>query len=513
LRQTAAFAAATSAVPFLPACAAPPRRIAIIGGGMAGLHCGHRLRKANVDFTLYEAQKRVGGRMLSDRATFAPQVCELGAELIDTGHLTMKDLAAEFGLTLLDFQSDPLSSTVANFFGGLRVSEADVLAAYEPIADAIDRDLATLTGDGTVGYANTNNGESLDGQSIAGWFDGLVAAGTIDADNVARKLLDVAYTIEFGQPTSQQSALNMLVLISTALDDFTEFGESDERFIIAGGNDQLTTALAATIEESIVLEHALTSLSRDEAGAFVMTFQNGEQSRVVEADVVVMTLPFSMLRTIKLDPSLQLSDVKLRAINELQYGNNAKLMVGFPSRVWRDGGDAFGGSSYSDTGYQATWETSRLQDGDAGILTNFTGAQRALDAGIGTPADEAARFLVQFESVVPGATQSHDGRVARFHWPTNAYVRGSYACYAPGQYVAFSGVEMESAVDGNLLFAGEHTSLDAQGYMEGAAITGAAAAAAILGADTSQALLSDDASPADRIGTRAQTVLRRGRWS
>ena len=182
-----------------------------------------------------------------------------------------------------------------------------------------------------------------------------------------------------------------------------------------------------------------------------------------------------------------------------------------------DGGDCGGntsnGETFSDTGYQATWETSRLQDGVEGILTNFTGGNRGAAAGLGTPAERATEFLTEFEAVFPGVTAAHNGTLARFHWPTNDFVRASYSCYAPGQYSTICGAEIEAEASGHLHFCGEHTSLDAQGYMEGAALTGAAAAVAVavnLGVvGDEQALLAD--SPASRILARADVVRRERR--
>src|SRR3712207_7123244 len=48
---------------------------------------------------------------------------------------------------------------------------------------------------------------------------------------------------------------------------------------------------------------------------------------------VVLALPFTLLREVRLDAPL--SPAKRRAIAELGYGTNAKLMVGFGERVWR----------------------------------------------------------------------------------------------------------------------------------------------------------------------------------
>ena len=53
-----------------------------------------------------------------------------------------------------------------------------------------------------------------------------------------------------------------------------------------------------------------------------------------------------------------------------------------------------------------------------------------------------------------------------------------FRSYLPGQYTSIAGAEFEPV--GNLYFAGEHTSLDYQGYMNGGAETGRRAAEGIL---------------------------------
>jgi monoamine oxidase len=77
-----------------------------------------------------------------------------------------------------------------------------------------------------------------------------------------------------------------------------------------------------------------------------------------------------------------------------------------------------------------------------------------------------------------------------------------------GQFTAFAGAEIERV--GNLHFCGEHTSLDAQGFMEGAALTGAMAATEVagdLGLRTEERL-----GPGARILERARLARQYGRW-
>ena len=59
-------------------------------------------------------------------------------------------------------------------------------------------------------------------------------------------LLDVAYVIEYGADSTEQSALNLIFLLGFQpnASSLSIFGESDEKFHIRGGNQQLPEAIA-----------------------------------------------------------------------------------------------------------------------------------------------------------------------------------------------------------------------------------------------------------------------------
>ena len=120
--------------------------VVVVGAGIAGLTCAWRLRQAGVRAHVYEAQERVGGRMFSLRDHFADgQVCELGGELIDSGHVRMRALAGELGLALDDLSDDPTAAFGDLWFcGGRRYGEQDILREFAPLALAIKRDADTL---------------------------------------------------------------------------------------------------------------------------------------------------------------------------------------------------------------------------------------------------------------------------------------------------------------------------------------------------------------------------------
>jgi monoamine oxidase len=180
--------------------------------------------------------------------------------------------------------------------------------------------------------------------------------------------------------------------------------------------------------------------------------------------------------------SLELDEVKMQAINELGYGTNAKVYNGTTSRPWQSK-DASGlpavsnGAFYSDLAFQDIWEMSRAQPGEAGILTNYLGGKAC--EGDENAALEAFRSGVA--KMAPKIAESFDkSATASFFWVRYPYTLGSYASAKPGQYTTLLDVAAEPALDGRVQFAGEHTSVDFLGYMNGGVESGNRASSDLL---------------------------------
>lgn len=484
-RRFVGMSAAASAAVALDACmprrsgsaAAPtPGRtmepVLVIGAGIAGLTAAHRLRQHGVPVRVIEAQQRVGGRMYSLRDYVADgQVCELGGELIDTPHEHIRALAAELGIQLDDLREyDRGLSADVWYFGGAHRSTPEVIRALAPVAAQLDADRKAWPTDFDPTYRDPSGAEALDRMTIAQWLDRAGASGWV------RELLDVAFATEYGMPIDGQSALNLLTMIQASPTELAMYGASDERFHVHRGNDTIPRTIADRLGSAVETGTVLEAITQRGDGTFAAAIRRDATSSTVRASHVLLAIPFTTLRDVRLD--LPLPAVKRRAINELGYGNNAKLMLGFSERVWRTRYQS-NGSVMTSLPFQTTWETSRGQDGRAGIITNFTGAAHALELARGTADEQGALMVADFDRVFPGARTAHEGmKSVRFNWPTFPWTRGSYAGYLPGQWTSIRGAEGEPV--GRLFFAGEHCSLAAQGFMEGGCETGEAAARAIL---------------------------------
>ena len=190
----------------------------------------------------------------------------------------------------------------------------------------------------------------------------------------------------------------------------------------------------------------------------------------------MLALPFSILCTSVDYSQAEFSPLKQTAIAELAMGTNSKLHVQFSRRHWETLNCS--GETFADTGYQNTWDVSRAQSGTSGILVDYTGGMIGASFNSGTPTTRAKEFLKQIEPVLPGLSAKWNGRATIDFWTGYPWTKGSYSYWKVGQYTRFAGVERLR--EGNCHFAGEHTSVDFQGYLNGAVETGERAANEIL---------------------------------
>jgi monoamine oxidase len=472
----AAALGATAFGRFVPAArAATAPRIVVVGAGLAGLSAAYRLKQAGYVAAIHEAADRAGGRCWTLRGAFVEgQIGEHGGELIDQGHASIRQLAQHLGLRLDNLlQAERNGSEPNYYFDGSHYPLLDATRDLRDVWPKLHSD-ASAASYPTLFDNFTERGYQLDRMSIVDWINESVPGGI---GSRLGQLLDVAYNIEYGAESNVQSSLNLIYLLAyQGPGNLRIFGKSNEKYHVTGGNDRIVAGLLDSVGDQITYGSELVAVRRNSDATYTLTFRQGASTKTVPADRVVFALPFSILRSSVSLSRSGFSDLKRTAIAQQGMGTNSKLHVQFRSRHWESLGS--NGETFADTGYQNTWEVTRAQSGRSGILVDYTGGNIGASFGSGTPQERAQQFLAQIEPVLPGISARWNGRATVDFWLAYPWTLGSYSYWKVGQYTQFAGIE--GRPEGNAFFCGEHTSIDFQGYLNGAVDTGARAAEEVI---------------------------------
>jgi len=496
---TAGAAAMAGALPALGRASSGPR-IGIIGAGIAGLNAALTLQDKGMASTVFEASDRIGGRMHSLMSGYWQngQTSEWCGELIDSNHKTIMNLAQRFNLPLVDMiAAQPAGSEDTYYVHGHYYPWSQAVNDFGAIAQTL-KDQLHAAPFPTLYNSFTPFGQFLDNLSGYDWIEKYVPGGH---GSDLGELLDSAYNQEFGLDMTRQSSLNILYLLAyqphkQAAGAFAWYGVSDERYHILGGNQQLPLAIANYIQSvspqcTVHTRWRMTAIRLNGDGSITCTFSTPAGSVQQTFDAVILTMPFGVLRGLDYSGA-NFDHLKQTAITQLGYGTNTKMNLQFKSRFWNGTGTWPGisdGNIYTDLPFEDAWDATRGQAGSTGIVVLFTGGSFGTQVKVPQPyattddSQDALHYVQQYlanlETVWPGATAQWNGQATVSTPWSDPNLLGSYACWTVGQYTGFSGYE--GVRQGNIHFAGEHCSINFQGFMEGGAEEGARAAGEIIG--------------------------------
>lgn len=456
-------------------------RIVILGAGFAGLTAAYHLQKYGLSCEVYEARDRVGGRVMTKNGFNKDGMfIELGAEFVDTNHTDLIDLANEFGIEIQDYtQPIPGLKEEIYFFSHKLINPEIFLDEFKKFAGLVIDDTAMIRKNKSlilpkVGHPGPREALWLDQISLQEYLQRKMAQG-ISKDFI--ELIDVMYLGMMGLETSQQSVYNLLMLMDPWGSGISLYGESDESKRILGGNSRLVEALWNRVEKNspVHLDHSCTKITDDSLGFTLHFSSNGGTTGEVRADLIVVTVPVPVLKTIHGFENLNLSPAKKAAIRTLGYATNAKLTVGFTERIWRKSGNKVPpnyGTVWSNGLFPEIRDSSNNQKGESGIILNYLGGKK----GEIIPPSLKEKTLAHLEILYPNIRKFQDGNINLQHWTSDPFARGSYICPSPGHFASMGGFEDPSELDGRMVFAGDSFSVEFGGYMNGAIQTGKNAA-------------------------------------
>jgi monoamine oxidase len=434
----------------------------VIGAGLAGLAAAYRLTQNDWQVTVLEATGRLGGRVMTHHFDDAPELdCELGGEWIGNDHQEMHRLCSELNLPLRDHQ-------YANSFWN-QTTRARLIAPGEwcmsskslKIWKQFEKDFRNLS------EPQMWQLDTLD------WWTKLAELGFDREDLLRRDLMD---STDFGETIRMTSAYTAATeYVSSKGQQVDDTDEMD--FKVVGGNDRLVYALADAIGRGNIKTKREVNRITQARGRVTVYMK---RHRPVIADFCVCAIPAHCVG--RIDWGSRPPAETLAAARQLQYARITKTAVLCSHRFWphpETGGFSVCTSLASDFCFDST----HGQEGPQGILCSYAVGDKADDIA-SSPQEKLKNWIVEDVANAFGlpwnTRKSH--RTARAirqqAWQQDPFTGGAYACYRPGQW--FTVRPALSRPFERVFFAGEHIA-DWQGFMEGAVVTGQAAADAVLG--------------------------------
>lgn len=433
-----------------------PKKVLVLGAGLAGLCAGYELVKAGHDVTILEATLRSGGRVLTLRDPFSDGLfAEAGATWVHDNHDIVLRYCSLFDLTL-----DPVPPPAGAhlyYVRGHRIRYAAGTNIEWPFDLAPGERSLGLPGlfQKYLFLAASKVGSPADptwpGEE-AKQFDSLSLSELLrqqGASDGAASLLTLAAPGDGPDETSALYVLRALAIERSGA----------RRFVIRGGADQLPKAFAVRLAERIRYGAEVLEISQTDGGVSAAFRQAGSR-RTLQADRVVCAIPFSVLRHIAFRPPL--STAKHEVIEKMSHVSLARVFVQARSRSWLL--DGLSGGATTDGEFQVLHDATTQQPGLRGILEGFTfgpPARRILRKG---DAARQSAAILAVTTAFPRVKDEVEGVVIK-SWDEDPWARGAGVFFRPGELTKF--LPRAAAPEGRIHFAGDHTSAW-YGWMQGA---------------------------------------------
>ena len=442
-----------------------PRRIVILGAGLAGLSAALQLSEAGHEVVILEAQRRPGGRVLTLREPFSDGLyAEAGAARIPETHNLTLHYVKLFGLELDPFY--PSRGKQVLFVGGRRIPYARL---EDVDMSAVPLDLSPE--ERRIGLAG------MDAKYVAGLLHRL---GDIEAAGWPPPALAGIDRMSFGEFLYQSGASPAAVAyIALGFEKTSALGSLRNELShhtktlskIRGGNDRLPKAFAAKLSRIIRYGSPVVAIRQGTEGVEAVVESAAGAREPVRGDLMICAIPFTVLRTIPVEPAFPA--YKRGVIDSLSSGSVTRIELQTRRRFWEDRGEN-GFASIDEP--MEIWSPSWDQPGTRGLLQAYVYEDLARRVCAEDDASRVRFALDTLEKVHPGLAQNFEGGVAKC-WGEDPWARGAYTLAMPGQLSNGWDTLIERP-EGRIYFAGEHVS-PYHGWMQGALWSGHRVAEAV----------------------------------
>lgn len=436
------------------------KRVIVAGAGLAGLSAAHELVHGGAAVTLLDARDRAGGRVWTVRDGFSHgQHAELGGEFIDEHHSRMRSLAQQFGLKLVQVLRGGFTHRFRRRGGEIVLSRP---GPWGPLSDLLAPLIRRYQA--ACGRDDAAAIREMSTFSLRGWLR------EQNADPDVHAMVDSMRGFFLAEAEDLSVLPVVAQLAGTGSPALTPV------YRIVGGMDRLVDALVAHTSARLLLGHQVRAVSQAADRILVRATDDRGLLQEIEGDALVVTLPATTLRDIEITPALP--EDQQKAIARLRYGCATKSVVQCASpELQRRRAKAFA----TDGALGAFWDATEGQPSASPSIINFLGGGAA-SPKLAARAGSGAEALLS-ELCWLGLAGSPVLGSCHATWEDDPFARGGYAYADPAFDPAWKPLLSRAA--GRIVFGGEHTSENFQGYMEGAVESGQRAASELIGRDSS----------------------------
>ncbi len=447
-----------------------PKKVVIVGAGIAGLAAGYELKRAGHTVVILEAQQRVGGRVYTLRDPFTDGLyAEVGAMRIPRAHTLTMEYISKFGLATNDFTMD--NPKAYYYMGGQKVRASEAAAnpallgfdvaekekgqtasqmymkAIQPLIDMLEKNGEAAWDEIIAKYDQYSTREFLEAN---GWSEGMIEM--------------------FGLLANQESVMNSSFLELFREDSGNFYTNMVE---IQGGTDRLPHSFLPELKEDIRFGAKMIAMDQSQDDVTIH-FQTFAGKFTETGDYAIITTPFPVLRHVEvLKPFTR---AKQRAIRQLHYDASAKILFQCKRRFWEQDDGIFGGGTLTDLPIRNLYYPDHGRETGRGIiLASYTWSEDAQRWGSLKPDDRIVQALDDVAEIHPQITTEFEVGTS-WMWHDDEFAGGAFALFDPGQQTLLQEVIVKP--EGRIHFAGEHTSLT-HAWIQGALESGLRAAIAI----------------------------------
>lgn len=429
--------------------------VLVIGAGLSGLASALMLEEAGLDVQVVEGNNRIGGRIYT--RFDLPGYPEVGGSSFGAGYGRVLDAARRMELPVVEYTERLSRHRQLELVIHRQIVKPEEWPSSplnrlpSPLREWMPWEMAGIAMQGRNPLQASDDWRSPANATYdVSMYDFLSQRG------VPEEVIRLGFSVNpyFGTSAHDVSALQY------CFNQAWVAGQAKiapHIYSILGGNQRLPLAMSERLKRPVDTQREVVAISNTDGGAEVACADGS----IYRSRRVVCSLPYSVLRTIRLDPVLR-GDHAI-AVSTLSYMINTMIFFRARRPFWEE--DGMSPTMWTD-GMLGTVMAQRFGASDdevTAISVNPRGHWAAyLDR---LPRAEAIkRVIAEIEAIRPQARGALE--CTGYHsWNQDPFAAGDWAIFAPGQISRF-GSAMAS-VHENIHFCGEHTAVANRG-MEGA---------------------------------------------